>query len=84
MAEDLDTADVATLAGVFGRWEEIAGPALAAHARPLRLTGGVLVLVVDHPAWATQVRTLAASLLQRIGELSGSTPDRVEVVVRRP
>jgi predicted nucleic acid-binding Zn ribbon protein len=74
----------ASMSAVFSRWEEIAGPALALHARPLRLQGAVLVVAVDNPAWATQVRALGADLLARVGEVSGRTPERLEVTVRRP
>jgi predicted nucleic acid-binding Zn ribbon protein len=76
------TASAAALGAVFTRWEEIAGPALARHAWPLRLSGGVLVVAVDHPAWATQVRALGTSLLARVGEVSGEVPDRLQVSVR--
>jgi predicted nucleic acid-binding Zn ribbon protein len=71
-----------SLSAVFTRWEEIAGPALARHVRPVRLSGGVLVVAADHPAWATQVRSLGAGLLARVGEVSGQAPDRLEVTVR--
>jgi predicted nucleic acid-binding Zn ribbon protein len=68
---------------IFGRWEEIAGPALAAHVRPLRVTEESLVLAADHPAWATQVRALGATLLVRVNDVAGCAPGRIEVVVKR-
>ena len=52
-----------SLAGVFGRWEEAVGPQIAAHARPASLTDGRLVVDVDHPTWATQLRFLESDLL---------------------
>lgn len=73
-----------TLGAVFARWDEIAGPRLARHVRPLRLSGGVLVVAVDQPAWATQVRSLSADLLQRVAEVSGEAPARLQVTVRPP
>jgi predicted nucleic acid-binding Zn ribbon protein len=72
------------LSAVFSRWDEVAGPVLARHVRPLRISGGVLVVAADHPAWATEVRAMAASLLARVGEIAGEVPDRLEVTVRRP
>ena len=60
------------------------GPALARHVRPLRLSGGVLVVAVDQPAWATQVRALGAGLLTRVGEVGGVVPDRLQVTVKPP
>lgn len=80
----LGEAGPAQLSAVFSRWEDIAGPVLGRHVRPLRISGGVLVLAADHPAWATEVRALSRSLLDRVGEISGEVPDRVEVTVRAP
>lgn len=70
------------LGTVFSRWDEIAGPALARHARPLRLTPGELVVAVDEPAWATQVRSLAGELLRRVGEVAGEAPAQLRVTVK--
>ncbi len=78
----LDT-DAGALGALFGRWEEIAGPDLARHVRPLKLSGGVLWVAADHAAWATQVRALGAALLDRVGAIATSAPTRLEVVVRR-
>jgi len=72
----------ATISTVFARWEDLVGTAVARHATPLRLETGTLVVAVDHPAWATQVRILAPGILARIAEGSGEMLDRLEVVVR--
>ncbi len=68
---------------VFGRWEEIVGPALAAHVRPVRVSEETLVVAADHPVWATQVRSLGATLLAQIGAVAGRAPGRLEVIVKR-
>jgi predicted nucleic acid-binding Zn ribbon protein len=68
---------------VFGHWEEIVGPALAAHVRPIRVTEDALVVAADHPAWATQVKALGSTVLAQVGEVAGRAPGRLEVVVRR-
>jgi len=69
---------------LFARWTEMVGPAIAAHVLPLRLDGGSLVVVVDHPAWATQVRQLGENLLDRVAEETGlARPERIEIKVRR-
>ena len=57
---------------IHGVWEQIAGPAVADHVRPVRLLGGVLVLEADSGAWATQVRYLTHSLIERANEELGS------------
>src|SRR5487761_919862 len=64
----------------FGRWEEIVGPELAAHARPDGFDDGELVIVADSTAWATQVRLLAATLVRRLNtDLGDGTVRRVKV-----
>jgi predicted nucleic acid-binding Zn ribbon protein len=68
---------------IFGRWEEIVGPALAAHVRPVRATDEALVVAADHPAWATQIRALGTTVLAQVAEAAGRAPARLEVVVRR-
>ena len=68
---------------VFSRWEEVVGPAVARHARPLRLESGLLVVAVDQPAWATQVRALGPRIVAEIAELTGERLERLDVVVRR-
>lgn len=68
---------------VFSRWEETVGPSLARHARPLRLEAATLVVAVDQPPWATQVRALAPGILERLREGTGESLERLEVVVRR-
>jgi predicted nucleic acid-binding Zn ribbon protein len=72
------------LAAVFARWEEIAGPDLAGHVRPVRLADGVLVVAVDHPAWATKVRSESAPLRRRAEALAGDAVVRLDVIVRPP
>lgn len=75
-----------TWSTVFTRWEEVVGATLAGHATPVRVEAGVLVVAVDQPPWATQVRALGPRILARIAELAGDRADRlehVEVVVRR-
>jgi predicted nucleic acid-binding Zn ribbon protein len=55
-----------TVAGVFGQWEQAVGPAIAAHAKPILLDGGRLVVEVDQPGWATQLRYLEKDVLERL------------------
>ncbi|HEY8340974.1 MAG TPA: DUF721 domain-containing protein [Egibacteraceae bacterium] len=52
-------------------WEEIAGEELARHAQPVRLVGGVLVVRAESAAWATQVRYLAGTLMERANAVLG-------------
>ena len=74
---------VATLEAVFTRWEEIAGPELSGHVRPLRVDGLVLVVMVDHPSWATRARMAAGRVLAAVNEVGEGSIERLEVVVER-
>jgi predicted nucleic acid-binding Zn ribbon protein len=73
-----------TMGGVFGRWDEVVGPAVARHVQPIRLDGSSLVVEVAEPAWATQLRFLEATLKERLRQETGAVVDTIEVRVRRP
>jgi len=73
----------AAVGSVFGRWDQLVGPDVAAHTRPERFSDGELLVIADSAAWATQVRLLAATLVRRLNsELGHGTVTRV--VVRGP
>lgn len=70
----------AAVAGVTQRWPEIAGDELAAHCRPDKFEDGVLTLIAESTAWATQVRLLVPQLHTRLDEVVGrGIVRRVEV-----
>ena len=78
----LGTAGVAATRTVFGDWEALVGAETAAHARPVSLDGGCLLVAVDDPAWATRFRYEQASLLERFAaELGVATVTRIDVRV---
>jgi predicted nucleic acid-binding Zn ribbon protein len=70
----------AAVAGVTQRWVEIAGAELADHCRPEKFDSGVLSLVSESTAWATQVRLLVPQLHRRIEDVIGhGVVTRIEV-----
>jgi predicted nucleic acid-binding Zn ribbon protein len=74
----------ASLSGVFGQWREVVGDAIADHADPISIDAGRLVVAVDQPGWATQLRFLEGDLVARIGERVGpGVVTSLEVRVRR-
>ena len=73
IARRLGGPTASVTAAVFSRWEDLVGEDIAAHARPVSLRGGVLILSVDHPAWATQLRFMTAELIERIEAGTGSS-----------
>jgi predicted nucleic acid-binding Zn ribbon protein len=85
LAASLGTPQPDVLAAVFARWAQVVGPSVAAHARPVTLRDGVLVVAVDQPAWATQINYLRADLLRRLEDAAGPGVVReVEVRVSAP
>jgi predicted nucleic acid-binding Zn ribbon protein len=74
---------VQALGGVFGRWNEAVGDAVAAHVQPVKLDGDRLVVEVDDPAWATQLKFLEATLRERLQQVTGASIRQFEIRVRR-
>jgi predicted nucleic acid-binding Zn ribbon protein len=73
----------AAVGSVFGRWDQLVGPDVAAHTRPEQFSNGELVVIADSAAWATQMRLLTSAVLRRLNtELGHGTVTRV--VVRGP
>jgi predicted nucleic acid-binding Zn ribbon protein len=82
VASSLGVPRASTLSRVFASWPELVGEAVAAHARPRSLRAGTLVVAVDEPAWATQLRWLEADLVGRLTEVLGEGQiDRIDVRV---
>lgn len=73
-----------TMELVFSRWTEVVGPDLADHLHPVRLQNAVLLIGVDHPAWATRARMESQQILARLAELGDRSIERIDVVVQRP
>lgn len=72
------------LGRLFAGWTDIVGEAMADHVQPVRIDPSALVVIVDHPAWATQVRRLGDTLLDRAAAHARvERPGRLEVRVRR-
>lgn len=59
------------VAAAMARWEDIAGPELAAHVKAESFTEGVLLLRADSTAWATQMRLLLPSVRRAIDAAVG-------------
>lgn len=72
-----------TLDALFNRWDEIAGPELAPHVRPVRLDGTTLVVAVEHAAWATRARVESGRIMAALRSLGEVPLERLQVVVER-
>jgi predicted nucleic acid-binding Zn ribbon protein len=53
-------------ATLFGQWERVVGSDVADRCRPVKLDGSELTIEAISTAWATQLRLLAGSILQKI------------------
>ena len=83
VASSLGVPRATTLSRVFASWPELVGDAVAAHARPRSLRTGTLVVAVDEPAWATQLKWLEGDLVRRLNEVLGEGQiERIEVRVQ--
>lgn len=71
------------VSGLFGRWDDAVGAQVASHVKPVKLDEGVLVVEVDDPAWATQVKFLTPTIVGRLDEIAKVRVDRIEVRVDR-
>ncbi|WP_277601708.1 DciA family protein [Rhodococcus sp. X156] len=56
---------------VLGRWDNLVGPDIASHAKPVSLQNGELTVQAESTAWATQLRTMQRQLLATIAAAVG-------------
>jgi predicted nucleic acid-binding Zn ribbon protein len=78
VAKRLGAPSSAGLAAVFAGWRDAVGDEVAAHAAPVSLVDGVLVVAVDQPIWRTQLAYLEPELVRRFAAVAG--PDVVRAV----
>lgn len=55
-------------AEVIEHWVELVGEQTAQHATPLHVESGVLVVQSDSTAWATQLRSIRATIIAAIAD----------------
>lgn len=81
LMRSLNGAERSQMRGVFGQWVEAVGEGVAAHVRPVKLDGRRLIVEADDPAWATQVKFLSDTIIERLHSVAGVSVDSVEVRV---
>ena len=85
VGRDLGVPEPDVVARVVALWEELVGPAVAAHARVASVHAGVCTVTVDAPVWATQLRYLEQGLVERAETVLGpGIVLAVKVVVAPP
>ncbi|CAN5393977.1 hypothetical protein BH23ACT9_BH23ACT9_17800 [soil metagenome] len=71
-------------ARIFDVWDEVAGEEIAAHASPVKLHGGVLVIGVQDHGWATQLKYFTSEIQARANSLMGpDTVRTIQIVVQK-
>ena len=71
------------ITGVFGEWPNIVGEQVAQHVTPIKLERGRLIVEIDDPSWATQMRFLEPQLVEKLNASTTSTITAIEVRVKR-
>ncbi len=79
----LGSESTTVVAGVFGNWAQLVGDPVALHATPVKLESGRLLVEVDEPAWATQMRFLESEIISKLSTSTGSTINGIDVRVKR-
>lgn len=64
---------------IWQHWEQVVGAAIARRARPLRLSGGVLTVVVGSAPWMQQLSFMKDDLVARLNSCLGE--ERVREIV---
>ena len=73
--DDLGFSDAVRIGAIAERWEQIAGPAVAAHVRPVALRGATLELRADSSVWCQQLALCRRELLGALHtELGDAAP----------
>lgn len=83
LLKSLRGGDRLTTVTVFSRWEELVGETVASHVRPLKLDNAILIIEVDEPMWATQMKFLEADVLKRLNEGAVSPIKTLEIRVKK-
>ena len=83
LLKSLRGGDRLTTVTVFSRWEELVGESVASHVRPLKLDNATLIVEVDEPMWATQMKFLEADVLKRLNEGAVRPIKTLEIRVKK-
>lgn len=72
----------ALLARITGLWPSLVGERMNAHAKPAKVDGDELIVSVDHPAWATEIRMQQSRIISELANgLAGPLINRLKVHV---
>lgn len=76
-------SDASSAIGLFSGWRQIVGDTIADHAAPKRLEKRILMVEVDDPAWATQLKFLESHIIATLRDSVGDEVESLDIRVRR-
>ena len=83
LLDRLGAETTTAITGVFGEWPKRVGEQVAQHVTPIKLERGRLIVEIDDPSWATQMRFLEPQLVEKLNTATTSTITSIEVRVKR-
>ena len=83
LLDRLGAESTTAIPGVFAEWPKIVGEQVAQHVTPIKLERGRLIVEIDDPSWATQMRFLEPQLVEKLNAATTSTITAIEVRVKR-
>ena len=83
LLDRLGAESTTAITGVFAEWPKIVGEQVAQHVTPIKLERGRLIVEIDDPSWATQMRFLEPQLVEKLNAATTSTITAIEVRVKR-
>ena len=83
LLDRLGAESTTAITGVFGEWPKIVGEQVAHYVTPIKLERGRLIVEIDDPSWATQMRFLEPQLIEKLNAATTSTITAIEVRVKR-
>ena len=85
VGRELGLASPEVIETLVAHWLDIVGPAVAEHAQVRSVRDGECTIVVDGPAWATQLRYASGDLIARVNDRCGrGSVASIRVVVSGP
>jgi predicted nucleic acid-binding Zn ribbon protein len=67
---------------IWRLWPEVAGPAVALRAQPLRIINGTLTIAVSSAAWMQELRFLVTMMKDKLNDRLGA--ELIREIVLRP
>lgn len=51
---------------VFSMWNDIVGPKIGEHTKPLKIKEKILYVIVDDPLWLAQIKYIKQDVLKKL------------------